>query len=288
MYDCLIIGTGPAGFSCALNLKIHTRQFLWFGNSRMSDKVLKAPGVDNYPGLPGVTGHELFEALDAHRRQMGIAVTEKQVTNIMPANHGYMVLADNEVYEARTLALCTGASNARPLRGEEEFLGRGVSYCATCDGNFYRGKRIAVYADSPRFEHEVEFLAGIADSVDFYPSYPKPGAIRDNVHVSADLPVEITGSLKASALTLKSGQTREVDGVFLLRNAIAPAVMLKGLAVENGSISVNRRQETNLPGCYAAGDCTGRPYQYAKAVGEGNVAAHAIIEYLAELDKKER
>lgn len=288
MYDCIIVGTGPAGFSCALNLKIHNRQFLWFGNGQMSDKVQKAPRVDNYPALPGVTGRELFEAFDAHRQQMEIAITEKQVTNIMPANGHYMVLADNEVYEARTIALCIGAANAQPLRGEEEFLGRGVSYCATCDGNFYKGKKIAVYANAPKFEHEVEFLADLAESVDFYPAYPGPGVMRENVHVSSDYPVEIKGELKACEVTLKSGESREVDGVFLLRNAIAPAIMLKNLAVEDGHIVVNRRQETNLPGCYAAGDCTGRPYQYAKAVGEGNVAAHEIIEYLAEADKKEK
>lgn len=168
MYDAIIIGSGPAGFSAALNLKIHEKEFVWFGSRDMSDKVLKAPEIHNYPGMPLVSGKELFANFDAHREQMGIAITEKTVTNIMYASDHYMVLADNEMYESRTLALCMGVMNAKPFSGEEEFLGRGVSYCATCDGGFYRGKRIAVYCNAAKYEHEVEFLADLAESVVFF------------------------------------------------------------------------------------------------------------------------
>lgn len=281
MYDGIIVGTGPAGLSAALNLSSHHKSFLWFGSGELGGKGKKAQKIDNYPGFPGVTGTELFEAFDNHRRQTGIAITEKMVTGIAPAKGGYLVLADNEVYEARTIALCMGAATAKPIKGEEELLGRGVSYCATCDGNFYKGKRIAVYADAKRYEHEVEFLAELAETVAYFPAYPDPGVARGNVEISTDFPVEIHGDLQACSLTLKSGETCEVDGVFLLRNVIAPSALLKKLAMEDGHILVNRRQETNLPGCFAAGDCTGRPYQYAKAVGEGNVAAHGMIEFLA-------
>lgn len=287
MYDTIIIGSGPAGLSVALNLQIHHKDFLWFGTGRMSEKVLKAQEIDNYPGLPAVTGTELFEHFDAHRNQMGICITEKMVTNIMPMKEHYMVLADNEIYEAKTLALCMGVANVKPLAGEEEFLGRGVSYCATCDGNFYKDKKIAVYANASRYEHEVEFLADLASEVEYFPAYSKVGVQRENVTVSTDFPVEIGGTLKACDITLKSGEKHAVDGVFILRNAIAPSTLLKQLEVEEGHILVNRRMETNLPGCFAAGDCTGRPYQYAKAVGEGNVAAHGIIEYLAEKERNE-
>lgn len=281
MYDAIIIGSGPAGLSTALNLKIHDKSFVWFGSRDMSDKVQKAHEINNYPGLPLVGGAELFASFDAHRAQMGIEITEKTVTNIMYSADHYMVLADNEMYESRTLALCMGVVNAKPFVGEEEFLGRGVSYCATCDGNFYRGKRIAVYCNAPRYEHEVAFLAELAEHVTFFPTYAHAGAGRENVTVSTDYPVEICGGMKVSELVLKSGNRLAVEGIFILRNAIAPTTLLKKLAVEDGHIMVNRRMETNLPGCFAAGDCTGRPYQYAKAVGEGNVAAHSLIEFLA-------
>lgn len=283
MYDAIIIGSGPAGLSTALNLQIHGKNFVWFGSRDMSDKVKKAQVIDNYPGFPGIGGQELLARFDAHRAQMEIEITEKTVTNIMPASEHYMVLADNEMYEAKTLALCMGVVNAKPFAGEEEFLGRGVSYCATCDGNFYRGKKIAVYCNAEKYEHEVEFLADLAEEVIFFPAYPGADVQRENVRTSTDYPVKIDGAIKADTLTLRSGKMLPIDGFFILRNAIAPTTLLKKLEVEEGHIVVNRRMETNLSGCYAAGDCTGRPYQYAKAVGEGNVAAHSIIEYL---DKK--
>lgn len=280
MYDTIIIGSGPAGLSAALNLKIHNRDFVWFGSADMSDKVRKAHEINNYPGFAGVSGMELFAGFDTHREQMGIAITEKTVTNIMHASDHYMVLADNEMYEAKTIAVCTGVVNAMPLPGETEFLGRGVSYCATCDGNFYKGKRIAVYSNAPKYEHEVEFLAELAEHVTFFAAYPNPGAAGSNVEHCTDFPVKIEGGMKVERLLLKSGETLGVDGIFILRNAIAPATLLPKLALEEGHIVVDRQMSTNLPGCFAAGDCTGRPYQYAKAVGEGNVAAHAILSFL--------
>lgn len=282
MYDTMIVGSGPAGFSTALNLRLHGREFVWFGSADMSDKVCRAQEINNYPGFPGASGKELFAGFDTHREQMGIAITEKMVTNIMCNAGHYMALADNEMYEAKTLALCMGVVTVMPLAGELEFLGRGVSYCATCDGNFYRGKRIAVYCNAKKYENEVCDLADLAEHVTFFAAYPDVSVDRENVTKSMDFPVEICGGMKAETLVLKSGERLDVDGIFILRNAIAPTTLLPKLAVSEGHIVVNRRMETNLAGCFAAGDCTGRPYQYAKAVGEGNVAAHSILEFLQE------
>lgn len=105
MYDAIIIGSWPAGLSTALNLQIHEKSFVWFGSRDMSDKIKKAQTIDNYPGLPGIGGQELLSRFDEHRARMGITITEKTVTNIMPVSGHYMVLADNEMYEAKTLAL---------------------------------------------------------------------------------------------------------------------------------------------------------------------------------------
>ncbi len=105
MYDSIIIGTGPAGLSAALNLKTYKKDFIWFGSKNLSEKVQKAEKITNYPGFPQISGQGLFERFDAHRRAAGIDITEKTVTNIMPAGNGFMVLADNEMYEARTHTL---------------------------------------------------------------------------------------------------------------------------------------------------------------------------------------
>lgn len=283
MYDCIIIGTGPAGLSAALNLKTYKKSFVWFGSKSLSDKVRKAEKITNYPGFPELTGQELFAHFEDHIQSAGLEITEKTVTNVMSAGNYYMVLADNEIYEAKTLILAMGVMTAKLLKGEDEMLGRGVSYCATCDGMFYKDKEIAVLCNDPKYEHEVEYLADLAAKVTYFPLFSDSQVKKENVTISKDFPVEVNGIDRVTGLTLKSGEILSVDGVFCLRNAIAPSKLIPELEIENGHIVVDRAQKTNLPGCFAAGDCTGRPYQYTKAVGEGNVAAHSCISYLAEI-----
>ncbi len=280
MYDCIIIGTGPAGLSAALNLKPYKKSFVWFGSKNLSDKVQKAEKITNYPGFPELTGQELFAHFEEHIQSAELEITEKTVTNVMAAGNYYMVLADNEVYEAKTLILAMGVMTAKLLKGEDELLGRGVSYCATCDGMFYKDKEIAVLCNDPKYEHEVEYLADLAEKVTYFPLFSDSQVKKENVTISKDFPVEVNGIDRVTGLTLKSGEILKVDGIFCLRNAIAPSKLIPGLEIENGHIVVDRAQKTNLPGCFAAGDCTGRPYQYTKAVGEGNVAAHSCISYL--------
>lgn len=282
MYDCIIIGTGPAGLSAALNLKTYKKSFVWFGSKNLSDKVQKAEKITNYPGFPELTGQELFAHFEDHIQSAGLDITEKTVTNVMSAGNYYMVLADNEIYEAKTLILAMGVMTAKLLKGEDALLGRGVSYCATCDGMFYKDKEIAVLCNDPKYEHEVEYLADLAAKVTYFPLFSDSQVKKENVTISKDFPVEVNGIDRVTGLTLKSGETLTVDGIFCLRNAIAPSKLIPGLEVEDGHIVVDRAQKTNLSGCFAAGDCTGRPYQYTKAVGEGNVAAHSCISYLAE------
>ena len=285
MYDCIIIGTGPAGLSAALNLKTYKKSFVWFGSKNLSDKVQKAEKITNYPGFPELTGQELFSHFTNHIQSAGLDITEKTVTNVMSVGTYYMVLADNEVYEAKTLILAMGVMTAKLLKGEDELLGRGVSYCATCDGMFYKDKEIAVLCNDPKYEHEVEYLADLAAKVTYFPMFSDSQIKKENVTISKDFPLEIKGSDRVTGLVLKSGKMLELDGIFCLRNAIAPSKLVSGLEIENGHIKVDRTQKTNLPGCFAAGDCTGRPYQYTKAVGEGNVAAHSCIQYLSKSEK---
>ena len=283
MYDCIIIGTGPAGLSAALNLKTYKKSFVWFGSKSLSDKVRKAEKITNYPGFPELTGQELFAHFEDHIQSAGLEITEKTVTNVMSEGNYYMVLADNEIYEAKTLILAMGVMTAKLLKGEDELLGRGVSYCATCDGMFYKDKEIAVLCNDPKYEHEVEYLADLAAKVTYFPLFSDSQVKKENVTISKDFPVEVNGIDRVTGLTLKSGEILSVDGVFCLRNAIALSKLIPELEIENGHIVVDRAQKTNLPGCFAAGDCTGRPYQYTKAMGEGNVAAHSCISYLAEI-----
>jgi len=287
MFDCIIIGTGPAGLSAALNLKKYNKDFVWFGTKRLSDKVIKAEMITNYPGLPNVSGPDLFKAFDASREAAGLEITEKTVTNVMKNGNTFMVLADNDIYEAKSIILCIGVMNAKLLEGEDRLLGRGLSYCATCDGQFYRDKKIAVITNDAKYEHEVEYLADLAEEVIYLPTFKDSVISRENVTFNSGVPAALEGEAKVERLVLKNGEVLEVDGVFALRNAIVPTKLFPQLEVDGGHVVVNRGCRTNLEGCFAAGDCTGLPYQYTKAVGEGNVAALNCITWLAEQKLKE-
>ena len=281
MYDVAIIGTGPAGISAALNLKIHGKDFIWIGSKALSDRIARAEKISNYPGFIDATGAELTSAFLRHIEAMGIEITEAMVNSVMPMGDHYALLAGPEFYEAKALILTTGISRTGGLKGEADFVGRGVSYCATCDGGLYRGRTVAVICGNPRFEHEAAFLAELAGKVYFFPYYKNPGLAGENVECPASRPVAVAGDERVTGLVMNTGETLGVDGVFCLRDAIALNTLLPGLETEGGHIVVDRSMAASLPGVFAAGDCTGRPYQYAKAVGEGNVAAHSALEYLA-------
>lgn len=285
MYDAAIIGTGPAALSAAINLKLHEKSFAWFGSKNLSEKVEKAEKVLNYPGLVNVTGKELCESFRKHAEIMQLEVTEKMVNTVIFSGGHYMLNANNDIYEAKSLILAMGIMNTGELTGEADFVGKGVSYCATCDGVLYRGKKIAVICSSAQYEHEVEYLAGLAEKVYFFPGYPNNGITAANVEWVKKAPTGVCGEKRITGIAMGDGSELQVDGIFCLRSSIAPTTLLSGLTVNNGHIVVDRNMATNLPGCFAAGDCTGRPYQYAKAVGEGNVAAHSLIEYLSKEGK---
>lgn len=282
MYDAAIIGAGPAGLSAAINLKLHNKGFIWFGAADLSDKVERSEKIANYPGMGLVTGAELNQRFAAHAREMDIAPADKMVTSIMPMKDHFALLAENDIYEAKTLLLATGAAAAKGFPGEQELLGHGVSYCATCDGFLYKGKTIAVYCGAKRFEHEVIYLAELAERVYFFAGYQNCGISLPNVERPAQPVKRVEGEKRVSALALGDGSSLPIDGFFCLRSAVAPATLLPGLSMDGPHIVVDREMATSRPGCFAAGDCTGRPYQIAKAVGEGNTAAHSMIEYLAK------
>ena len=279
MYDLLIIGSGPAGVSAALSAKARNLDFLWFGSRALSPKITKAERVINYPGLPSITGTEMRDAFLRQTGSLGISILEERVNAVYNMGGYYTSVVNEKMYDAKAVILATGVSSCREIPGESRLLGRGVSYCATCDGGLYRGKRIAVVCTDPSLEEEVEFLSDLAAEVLLFTSYQDCGVRRDNVRHTVGYPMEILGESRASGIVC-NGETVDADGVFCLRSCVAPAALLPGLAAEGGHIQVDRQQRTNLPGCFAAGDCTGRPYQYAKAVGEGNVALHSAVEYI--------
>ena len=287
MYDAAVIGTGPAGVSAALTLQARKKNFIWFGSPLLSPKIRSAERIQNYPGLPAVSGDEMSAVFRKQIEEAGISVTDQTVTGVYPMGEHFGILCGQESYEARTVLLCLGVTTVKPLPGELEFVGRGVSYCATCDGALYRGKTIAVECTTKELEHEITFLAGLAEKVYLIPLYPDPAVSGENIEVLPRPPKEIAGGFRVDRLIFPDREL-PVDGVFMLKDAVSPTVLLRDIETAEGHVLVDRQCRTSIPGCFAAGDCTGRPYQYAKAVGEGNVAAHSAIEYLFALEQKKK
>ena len=284
-YDIAIIGTGPAGISAAINAAIRKKKFILFGSENLSAKVECSHIISNYPALPQISGKELNQKLAAHLKQMNIKITNERITGVYNLGKYFMLLADQKEFKANSVILATGAQNVAEICNERALLGKGVSYCATCDGNFYKGKTIAVISDNKESEEEVDFLADLASKVYFYPSY-KTDYSKDNVERLTSPAKSVDGERHADGITLSDGRHIAVDGVFFLKQSVSADVLVSGLEMNSGSIAVNHDMSTNIKGCFACGDCTGKPYQIAKAIGEGNTALHSAITYLSELKNK--
>ena len=286
-YDIAIIGTGPAGVSAALTARNRNKSILLLGSRQMSEKVAKAHEIRNYPGLPFIRGEDMAAAFRDQLDQMEIPVTEKRIGAVYAMGEYFALQAGEEMLEAKTVILATGVVGAKPLPGEEALLGRGVSYCATCDAPLYRGRAAAVIGYSPREEAEAAFLGEVCSRVTYFPMYPEETDLPETVEVIREKPVEIRKAEGTLIVQTAEGEY-SADGVFVLREAVAPAQLVPGLETDGAHVKVNRKMETNLPGVFACGDLTGTPYQYVKAAGEGNVAAISAAAYLDRKNKEEK
>ncbi|MEQ8197394.1 MAG: NAD(P)/FAD-dependent oxidoreductase [Clostridiaceae bacterium] len=283
-YDIAIIGTGPAGLSAAINAKIRNKKYIIFGSRELSAKIIKAPKVNNYLGLPKITGIELKEAFQKHIEEMDIKITYERVNNVYAMGDYYSIMVNDKIYEATTVILTTGVEFSKAINGEEQYLGRGVGYCATCDAPLYKGKKVAIIGYNKEGEDEANYVSELASKVYYIPMYKGQYNLSPGIEIVDDIPEEIVGDSKVQKIKLKNREL-EADGVFFLRDAVSPAHLVPGLSMENDHIKVERDMSTNLKGCFAAGDCVGVPYQYLKAAGEGLIAALSAVSYIDKIKK---
>ncbi|WP_373897505.1 NAD(P)/FAD-dependent oxidoreductase [Haloimpatiens sp. FM7315] len=281
-YDIAIIGSGPAGLSAAINAKIRNKSIIVFGNEDFSNKLMRAPKVDNYLGFYGVTGKDLKDKFKEHISSMDINIIYEKINNVYALGEYFTLMVADKSYEAKKVILSTGIEFSKPLKGEEKFLGRGASYCATCDAPLYKNKTVAIVGYNEESQKEANFLSEIANKVYYIPMYKCKYDLLDTIEIVEDKPIEIVGNLKVEKLILKEREI-EAEGIFILKDSVPPSELVPGLEMEEGHIKVNRDMLTNIPGCFAAGDCTGKPYQYMKAAGEGQIAALSAV---SELDNK--
>ena len=265
-YDVLVIGGGPAGLSAAVNVRARGGRVLVVSNPLEENPLWRSRLVDNHLGMPGLTGAQMLRAFRDHAEAAGAEFREGKALSTVQAGGAWYVSIGSDMEQAGALVLCAGAARGKKFPGEAELLGRGVSYCATCDGMLYRGRRVAVLGYSETARREAEYLTGIGCLVTYF-DHPRTCSIQ--------------GTDRVESVTC-DGETVPAEGVFLLRPAMAPTDLFPGLALEDGYVAVDRRMATSLPGLFAAGDCTGGPLQVSKAVGEGLIAGQSAAAWAAE------
>ncbi|HEK8928886.1 TPA: NAD(P)/FAD-dependent oxidoreductase, partial [Clostridioides difficile] len=289
-YDIAIIGSGPAGLSAAINAKIRNKTIIMFGNDNLSNKLVKAPSVDNYLGFYDISGDELKDKFKSHIDSMDISIENKRINNIYAMGEYFTIMSGNDMYEATTVILATGVEYTRPIKGEEEFLGRGVGYCATCDAPLYRNKKVAVIGYNEESKEEANFLSELTSKTYFIPMYKKDNLMRssdnldDSIEVIHDRPVQIDGDKLVNKVSFKEKHI-EVDGVFVIKDSTSPSALVPGIEIDGIHIKVDNNMKTSIDGCFAAGDCVGKPYSYIKAAGQGQIAALNAVYYLDKLKR---
>jgi len=284
-YDIAIIGSGPAGLSAALNAKIRKKSFMIFGNKELTAKLSKAHEINNYLGFYRKSGKEIQEEFNNHLREMDITITEEKINNVYAMGDYFGIMVNEKMYEATTVILATGVQYGKLFKGEERLLGKGVGYCATCDAPLYKNKVVTIIAYNKHEEDEANFISTIASKVYYIPMYKEEVEVDSSIEVLNDMPVEIIGEDKVSRLKLKNSEI-DTDGIFILRDSISPGQLVPGIEIVDNHIQVDRLMKTNINGCFAAGDVVGKPYQYIKAAGEGNIASLSAVNYIDSISKK--
>lgn len=264
--DIVIIGGGIAGVSAALTCRNRGKSVIVISNPAETGSLYKAEKVSNYPGISDIGGKELSLLLRKQLEESGAELVEGRALSVMDMGGSFGVAVGNDFRTASAVILALGITREKLYPGESEFLGRGVSYCATCDAMLYRGKRAAVIGNNKEAFEDAELLRGICEEV---------------IHFSENRQYEIYGGTKAEGVRV-SGAEYPVDGVFVIKDTVSVSKLVDGLEYENGAISTDRGMRTSIKGVFAAGDCAGRPYQLAKAAGEGNIAALSACEYLQD------
>jgi len=300
VFDIAIIGAGPAGLAAGIAARARNKQTIIISNKPQDSPLAKSKLVDNYPGLPGVSGLELLEKMTEHACSLGCEILHARVITIVPIEMSeatsFLITTSGEVIEARTVIIAVGTSaGGKPFEGEGEFLGRGVSYCATCDGMLFRDATVCVIGLSSDAPEEARFLVELGATVHYLaPRKPDTETLFDANDLSENLKVHeatvraIEGDLLGvTGVRIQGTQTPDgeevtipCEGVFILRPSVAPTTLLSTLRLEGAFIEVDASMRTSVAGVFAAGDCTGKPLQIAKAVGEGQIACFSAVEYL--------
>jgi len=299
-YDVIIVGGGPAGLTAALYTARHNLMTLVLEGRKTGGRALEAHRVDNYPGFPdGVNGQDLMEKMIQQALRFGAEIRNETVVGLSDFGDLKMVNTRMGFYQAKSVVVATGVSRkSLSVPGENEYKGRGVSYCGVCDGPFFRDKTVAIVGSGHEAIHDIEVLSETAAKVYAIPGrkgysedFPELTRIRENPKVElktgADVK-EIGGSDFVEYVTL-DGAVQErlsLDGVFIILEHVPTAGILRkaGISTDDGGcVIVDGDVETNIEGVFAAGDCTCEGMQIVTAAGMGAKAALSAMKHVKSL-----
>ena len=289
-FDVVIIGTGPAGLQAAIHAARRKVDVLVLG--KMTKSSLYSHQIENFCCIFKLSGEEMITTGRQQAENFGAQFMEQDILNIQSLENGFELKVESgETLETKALIIATGTQRKRlGVPGEKDLLGKGVTYCVDCDGNFYRGEKVAVIGGESAAVDGALTLTQIADTVHLvYGELDVAGDLRDKLEKS---PVEchsgakvdrIEGENEVSALVLDDGRRLDVSGVFIEQGAKGLMELATTLGIqlddEMRYIAADKQQATNIPGIFAAGDICGPPWQMAKAVGEGCVAGLSAVKY---------
>ncbi len=292
IYDVIIIGKGPAGVSCAIYTTRANMKTLVIGKS--DSMLLKADKIENYYGFENpIGGKELLETGIKQALRLGTQIAEDEVVSIEKTDI-FKVTGVNGEYEATAVLIATGAPVVRvPVKNLDKFEGNGISYCTTCDGFFYRNKKVGVLGYTDYAIHEAIDLSAFTQDITLYTNN-MPLSVSENLKENLDKfkintskIKELQGQDRIEEIVFQDDSKESIQGLFIAYgSASSSSFALKmGIATEGKSIVVDEKMETNIPGLFAAGDCTGVFKQVSVAVGQGALASRQIIDYIRKTRK---
>lgn len=305
-YDVIIIGAGPAGLTAGIYALRSGLTTLILESKYPGGRIIEAHKVENYPGFPeALSGYELIQRMLSQLERFGGEITANaEVLALSLATDIKSITTRQHQYTSKAVIIAFGVKRKKLfIPGEQEYLGKGVSYCATCDGPFFKEKKVAVIGSGYEAVEEALYLTDLASQVYLIPNaktWTAPAALltrlekEPNAQIYPDYQIQaITGNSSVQSITLTpftddTQQTLPISGVFVAIGVVPTTAILKqaGITVSpQGWITVDRTQQTNLEGVFAAGDCTGWGFQVATAVGEGAMAALSTSRFLKKRAK---
>lgn len=292
MYDVIIVGKGPAGLSAALYTVRANLKTLIIGQN--NSVLANAEKIENYFGFTDVvSGHELLRAGELQVLRLGAEIINEEVVGIQQTE-GFEVTTAGNRYTGRAVLLATGQPQKKlQMEGLKELEGRGVSYCTTCDGFFYRGRKVGVLGSKDFALHEAEELKAFTKDITIYTNGHELEYKGDyneaigNYNIVDKTVLRLEGDEFLEYICFSDGTKEPIDGLFIANESASSIDFARKLGVitEGASILVDKDQKTNVEGLYAAGDCTGGFKQIATAVGQGALAARKIIEFVRDVRK---